>query len=350
MGMPQLSIFFFSADSTSDEGGKYQVFLDTSRFADRHGFTAVWTPERHFQAFGGLYGSPSVTSAALAMVTKRIQIRAGSIVLPLQNSVRVAEEWSMIDNLSNGRVGVAFASGWHVNDFVLAPATYRRRYEDMYEKIAVIQRLWRGEEIELPNGIGTDVSVRILPRPIQRELPVWLTAASRSAETFRRAGELGFNILTANFTVGTVADLVRKIALYRDTIRRCHGRRGHVTLMAHTFVAKDQVMVHDIAETAMKRFLAANVKMQEAQDSGVNSDQRFVSLSPEAQERMIRMQTRTNVSGPLSFIGTVDRCAQQAARFIEYGVDEIACLIDFGIELSDVMASVRRLASLLTDE
>jgi hypothetical protein len=63
---------------------------------------------------------------------------------------------------------------------------------------------------------------------------------------------------------------------------------------------------------------------------------------------MIRMQTRTNVGGPLSFIGTVERCAQQAARFVEYGVDEIACLVDFGIELSDVMASVQRLASLLT--
>src|SRR5271168_4851014 len=129
---PEVSLFFFSADSTERQAGKYQMLLDCARFADQNRFAAVWTPERHFQRFGGLYGSPSVTGAALAVVTKQISIRAGSVVLPLQNPLRVAEEWAMIDNLSNGRVAIAAASGWHVNDFVLSPDTYKSRYEDMY--------------------------------------------------------------------------------------------------------------------------------------------------------------------------------------------------------------------------
>jgi len=108
---PQLSLFFFSADSAEQQGGKYQLLLESAKFADEHGFTAVWTPERHFQRFGGLYGSPSVTGAALAVLTKHVSIRAGSVVIPLQNPLRVAEEWAMIDNLSNGRVAIAAASG-----------------------------------------------------------------------------------------------------------------------------------------------------------------------------------------------------------------------------------------------
>jgi len=87
------------------------MLLESAKFAVDNGFAAVWTPERHFQRFGGLYGSPSVTAAALSVVTKRIAIRAGSVVLPLQNPLRVAEEWAMIDNLSNGRVAIAAASG-----------------------------------------------------------------------------------------------------------------------------------------------------------------------------------------------------------------------------------------------
>src|SRR5580700_3249577 len=142
---PQLSLFFFSADSAEQSGDKYRMLLEAARFADEHGFAAVWTPERHFQRFGGLYGSPAVTGAALAVLTTQISIRAGSVVLPLQNPLRVAEEWAMIDNLSNGRAGIAAASGWHVNDFVLSPDTYGNRHEDMYRKIAIIQRLWRGE-------------------------------------------------------------------------------------------------------------------------------------------------------------------------------------------------------------
>src|SRR5277367_6914998 len=128
---PQLSLFFFSADSAEQPSGKYRMLLESAKFADEHGFAAVWTPERHFQRFGGLYGSASVTGAALAVITKHISIRAGSVVLPLQNPLREAEEWSMIDNLSNGRVAIAAASGWHVNDFVLAPGNYRDRYSDM---------------------------------------------------------------------------------------------------------------------------------------------------------------------------------------------------------------------------
>ena len=46
---------------------------------------------------------------------------------PLHDVVRLAEEWSLVDNLSRGRVGLAFASGWHAGDFVFFPARYLRR-------------------------------------------------------------------------------------------------------------------------------------------------------------------------------------------------------------------------------
>ena len=59
------------------------------------------------------------------MVTERIEIRAGSVVLPLHNPIRCAEDWSVVDNLSNGRVGLSFASGWHANDFALAPDNFK---------------------------------------------------------------------------------------------------------------------------------------------------------------------------------------------------------------------------------
>src|SRR5438093_2129406 len=159
--IPELSLFFFSADSTERQDKKYEMLLETAKFADAHGFSAVWTPERHFQRFGGLYGSPSVTSAALSVLTKRILIRAGSVVLPLQNPLRVAEEWAMIDNLSDGRVGVSLASGWHVNDFVLSPNTYSNRHDDLYDKIGIVQKLWRGEKISLLNGAGSPIDVGI---------------------------------------------------------------------------------------------------------------------------------------------------------------------------------------------
>jgi hypothetical protein len=115
------SLYFFSDDGSKDSDDKYRLVLESAKFADRNDFSAVWTPERHFQDFGGLYPNPAVLSAALATITERVQIRAGSVALPLHHPVRVAEEWSVVDNLSGGRVAIAFASGWHVNDFALDP-------------------------------------------------------------------------------------------------------------------------------------------------------------------------------------------------------------------------------------
>ena len=116
----------------------------------------MWTPERHFHEFGGLYPNPALTSAAVAVVTERIEIRAGSVVLPLHNPIRVAEDWSVVDNLSNGRVGLSFASGWHANDFALAPENFERRRELMAEGIETVRALWRGESVPVRSGDGRD--------------------------------------------------------------------------------------------------------------------------------------------------------------------------------------------------
>src|SRR5580692_5186221 len=257
---PQLSLFFFSADSAEQPSNKYQLLLESAKFADENGFTAVWTPERHFQRFGGLYGSPSVTGAALAVTTKRISIRAGSVVLPLQNALRVAEEWAMIDNLSNGRVAIAAASGWHVNDFVLSPNTYTNRNNDMFEKITTIQTLWSGGTVSLPNGAGVMTEVRILPVPIQKELPIWMTG--QSDETFLHAGKLGFNVLTANFILkNSMNEFVRKVLIYREAIHKYHGRPGHVTLMAHAFVAENEGEIESVASPAMAEYIRINIAM-----------------------------------------------------------------------------------------
>jgi hypothetical protein len=189
------SLFYFASAEGSPDSNKYRLLMEGAKFADQHGFAAVWTPERHFHAFGGLFPNPSITGAALAAITHRVHIRAGSVVLPLHHPIRVAEEWAVVDNLSGGRVGISFASGWQINDFVLAPQNHAQRKELMVHQIETVQRLWRGEAVTLPGPDGRDVEITVLPRPIQKTLPTWITA-SGDPETFRLAGQLGANLLT----------------------------------------------------------------------------------------------------------------------------------------------------------
>src|SRR5215467_7113667 len=237
------SLYFFSDDGSKDSADKYRLVLESAKFADRNGFSAVWTPERHFQDFGGLYPNPSVLSAALAMLTERVQIRAGSVALPLHHPVRVAEEWSVVDNLSNGRVAVSFASGWHPDDFIFAPAVYEARKEVMFRHIELIQRLWDGETIMMPGVGGQDVLVRLLPKPLQRRLPIWITSAG-SSQTWIRAGEIGANILAA--LIGySFEELAERIRSYREARARCgyDPQTGVVSIMMHTFVGQSNSAV-----------------------------------------------------------------------------------------------------------
>jgi natural product biosynthesis luciferase-like monooxygenase protein len=258
----------------------------------------------------------------------------------------VAEEWAMVDNLSNGRVAIAVASGWHVNDFVLSPDTYKNRHDDMFEKITLLQRLWRGEKVSTPNGAGVQTEIGIMPPPLQKELPIWVTG--QSDDTFLAAGRLGFNVLTANFALQhDLAKFIRKVKIYREAIDAHHGRRGHVTLMAHTFVGADRDAIRTIVRPAMAAYLKVNIGMQKDHSVGMKDERGFAGLSERESEIMIRTQVNNDLHSPLSLIGTLEECARQAERLSENGVDEIACLIDFGIGMEDVMASARRLATLV---
>jgi natural product biosynthesis luciferase-like monooxygenase protein len=333
------SLYFFSDDGSRTSDDKYQLVLESAKFADRHGFTAVWTPERHFQDFGGLYPNPSVLSAALAVLTERIQIRAGSVALPLHHPVRVAEEWSLVDNLSHGRVAVSFASGWHTNDFIFAPEIYDDRKEVMFRHIELIQKLWAGEKVKLPSAGGSEVEFRILPRPIQSQLPIWITS-SGSAETWRRAGAIGANVLAA-YIGYSQEELAQRIQLYREA-RAMHGhdpRTGVVTIMLHTFVGDDDEAVKERVRAPFSNYLRTYFKQYETTVTGVAgvSEADKDALMSVAFEKYFETST---------LMGTPDKCARLIDRLIEIGVDEIACLIDFGVDADSVLRSLERLEDL----
>ena len=174
-------------------------------------------------------------SAALAVLTKRIQIRAGSVALPLHHPVRVAEEWSLVDNLSHGRVAVSFASGWHTNDFIFAPDIYDERKEVMFRHIELIQKLWAGEKVKLPGagGIGSRISdVATADTADAADLD----HEFRQCRDLARAGAIGANVLAALrwLLAGRVGRTYRALsrstcnAWARSTHRRGDNHASHV--------------------------------------------------------------------------------------------------------------------------
>ena len=338
------SLFFF-ADSGAAGGGGYRLLLDSARFADANGFSAVWTPERHFHSFGGLYPNPAVTGAALAAITERVGIRAGSVVAPLHHPARIAEEWSVVDNLSNGRVGVSFASGWHARDFALRPENYPDRKNAMVETVDTVRRLWRGETVEFPDGAGEKQPVRIFPAPVQPELPIWITSAG-STETFRAAGRLGAGLLT-HLLGQDHETLARNIAAYREALDETyHGTvPGQVSLMLHTMVGTDRDRVREIVRGPFSDYLRSSidliVKTSGLLPPGVDPDK-----LPERDKNFLIAHAFDRYFTGSGLFGSVADGVETVGKLAALGVDEVACLIDFGVPHDAVLASLDHLAEL----
>jgi natural product biosynthesis luciferase-like monooxygenase protein len=341
------SLFYFADDNAVYGEDKYRLYREGALFADRHELTAVWTPERHFHEKAGLYPNPSVLSGALATITKHIKLRAGSVVLPLHNSLRAAEEWSVVDNLSNGRVGISFTSGWMPNDFAFFPDRYPNKRDEMFRGIAEVQRLWRGESIPGRDGLGKEIEVRIFPKPIQAELPIWLTC-SGGPEMFEKAGELGFHCLTALLTQ-SIEEVAPKIKLYRDALVR-HGhdpRSGKVTMMMHTFIGEDAEAVLQKVRVPLTKYLKSHLSLIEtgAQSLNLELDVREHE-DPEKYRDQLAEFAFQRYYRTASLIGTPTSCMKMIEKLKAIGVDEVACLIDFGVDVDSVLESLDHLVVL----
>lgn len=326
----QFSLLYFAGNEAELAENKYQLLLEGARFADQHEFTAVWIPERHFHPFGGLYPNPSVLAAALAVATNNIRLRAGSVVLPMHHPARVAEEWSVVDNLSSGRVDIAFATGWNPNDFVLAPENYAKRREILHSDIQTFRALWRGEAVSRLNGLGQQTEVKIYPRPQQRELIPWITCTG-SAERFIEAGAMGANVLTG-LLFQSAEELAEKIKLYREA-RASHGydpASGHVTLMLHTYIDEDLDTVRQKVRPPFTAYLESSV------DLWRHGIEKLDSLTSQEREQVLSYAFERYFHTHALF-GTPQSGEKMVEYLSEVGVDEIASLIDFGLDVDTVM-------------
>ena len=323
----KFSLFYFDGDGSARNPDAYKLLLDSARFADTHDFQALWLPERHFHAFGGLYPNPALIHSALAMVTKNVQLRSGSVVLPLHHPVRVAEDWSVLDNLSGGRTGIAIASGWTMQEFVLSREPHGFRRTLMWQNYEQLTKLLAGESVSFEDADGNVVDAKTLPRPLQPRIPFWV--ASQSTETFIEAGRRGINVL-CSLLGEKMEDLTPKIRAYREALDK-HGHdpdAGKVSIMVHTYLAEDAETAKANVIGPFSDYLRTHYHLLESLARSMNLDMKLSEFSEDDLDSLLKFGVEGFMNGR-SLIGSPETCRPDVDALAEAGVDEIACLIDF---------------------
>ena len=171
--------------------GLYQEYIDQLVYASELGFDGMVLNEHH-QNIYGLMPSPNLIAAALTQKTTRGKIVILGNLLPLHlNPLRVAEEYAMLDNMSDGRLIAGFAPGSGPETFNYDVASAPTR-DQFWEAVELILRAWK--EDGPFNFEGRHYPLRYVnpwPKPTQKPHPqVWIPG-SRSADTLVQVAKLG---------------------------------------------------------------------------------------------------------------------------------------------------------------
>jgi alkanesulfonate monooxygenase SsuD/methylene tetrahydromethanopterin reductase-like flavin-dependent oxidoreductase (luciferase family) len=170
---------------------------------------------------------------------------------------------------------------------------------------------------------------------------MWL--AAHGDETFELAGSLGMRVVTTLYETKQ-EEVARRIRLYRESLRRNgYGDEiGRVALMLHTYVGESAEEVREQIETGYGDYLFVNLDLQRARFEGLN----WAFEPTPDDERLIRDRAVQRLLDTTGLVGTMERCRDRLEEIRAIGVDEVACLVDFGISREATMASLERLVDI----
>lgn len=119
--------------------------------AEELGYGTAWLPDHLLPPgeFGPTYGGvyePLVTIGYLAARTTRIRFGTSVLVLPMRNPYVVAKQAATLHRLSGERLVLGVGAGWDEAEFAAVGATFRARGRRTDESLAIIRRLFAGED------------------------------------------------------------------------------------------------------------------------------------------------------------------------------------------------------------
>ena len=166
-----------------------QDITDEALHAERLGMHSAWIGEHHFNSLGVL-SCPDLVLSYIAARTSRIRLAPAVTVLPLHHPIRVAEQWAILDLLSNGRVDFAAGRGYDRREYEPFHVDFDDNQGIFEEGLEVVRQLWQaGETSAFRIGAHTIRSRTCGSRPSRcksRSRPTW--RRSRNPRSSSRPG------------------------------------------------------------------------------------------------------------------------------------------------------------------
>lgn len=163
---------------------RYAAALDMAEWADGLGIPASISVSEHHGSDDGYLPSPALILAAMAARTKKVRLSVAALIAPFHDPLRIAEDFCVLDNLSNGRVDLIVAGGYAPNEFAMFDVPIKERPRRVTEMVNTLKAAFAGQPFEY-----RDRTVHITPEPVRPGGPsVIMGGASEGAA--RRAARI----------------------------------------------------------------------------------------------------------------------------------------------------------------
>jgi alkanesulfonate monooxygenase SsuD/methylene tetrahydromethanopterin reductase-like flavin-dependent oxidoreductase (luciferase family) len=230
--------------------------------AERLGFDTAWIAEHHFATSYGIMPDCFSFMSWLAAKTSRIKLAAGVITLPLYDPIRVVENASFVDILSNGRVMLGIGSGYRPYEFEGLGRDFDSRRDQVEEAVGLMFDAFHRHRWDHKGKFYSGTvkePYEMLPHPVQMPHPP-LYMAGGTDRSIGYCGRNGFGLMLS--TLPGVETLAAQTALYKRELdkataeRRKNPAAGQVDIARWVYIADTDAEARAETEEAIVRHIS----------------------------------------------------------------------------------------------
>lgn len=239
-------------------GQFYEEVLSQCALADRLGFDSFWMAEHHFHEYGAV-PRPAILLGAAAQRTKNIKLGAAVVVLPFDNPLRSAEDFAMVDLLSDGRLVLGVGSGYLKHEFAgfnIDPAEKRERFD---EALHIFLEAWKGQPFSYAGRYNTVHNLALNIVPAQKPRPAVYVAILSNEAAFH-VGARGLPALMIPYaTTEQVEELAEVARVYHQAHSQTTGSNGRLAFGLHTYCAETTRQAREEAREWLDRYVQSRL-------------------------------------------------------------------------------------------
>jgi alkanesulfonate monooxygenase SsuD/methylene tetrahydromethanopterin reductase-like flavin-dependent oxidoreductase (luciferase family) len=237
----ELGLYSFGDSSIEPSTGKYMpenvIFknlLERIKLADEVGLNYFGLGEHHREDYP--VSAPAILLAAAATQTEQIHLGSAVTVLPTKDPVRVFQQFSTLDQITEGRAELTVGTGAYIESYPLFGHELAEAQANFTEKLGLLRQLNDENPVTFEGEFRAPLHESgIWPRPFNEKLNIWV-ATGETPESSERAASFGFN---ANYSFLSAPPASKQaITQHYRAVAAKHGHTGlKVAIAGRGFVA-----------------------------------------------------------------------------------------------------------------